>query len=222
MTSNSKSSIKTFHSNHPVISNLILIVLTGIILTWGVLLWLDHWTMHGSTATVPDIKHRTYAEARSILQLHDLDIEISDSIYDRSLAPGTVVESWPKAGAVVKAGRQVYVTVTAFSPKQVTISMPLAGSVSMRQAMSYLRGIGLTDIRIVYVPSEFPDLVLKATYGDTPLNVGSVIPVTSTVTLEVGSTPVYEEEIFDEEFSDQSGDSAAEIESEVASTFSGF
>lgn len=223
MTGDSKSTIKTFYTDHPVISNLILIALTGVLLTWGVLLWLDHWTMHGSTATVPDIRHRSYSEARSILQLHDLDIEISDSIYDRSLAPGTVVESWPKSGAVVKAGRQVYVTVTAFSPKQVTISMPLAGSVSMRQAMSYLRGIGLTDIRIVYVPSEFPDLVLKATYGDTHLTVGSVIPVTATVTLEVGSTPVQEEDVFDEGITGLDEDSTANTgQEEATSTFSGF
>ena len=98
-----------------------------------------------------------------------------------------MVESWPKAGAVVKEGRQVYVTVTAFSPKQVTISMPLSGNVSSRQAMSYLRGIGITDIRVENVPSEYADLVLGARYGDTPLSVGSVIPVTSTVTLTVGN-----------------------------------
>lgn len=77
-------------------------------------------------------------------------------------------------------------TITAFSPKQVTISMPLTGNVSSRQAMSYLRGIGITDIRTLEVPSEYADLVLDAKYGDTPLSVGSVIPITSTVTLTIG------------------------------------
>lgn len=52
--------------------------------------------------------------------------------------------------------------------------------------MSYLRGIGITDVRLEHVPSEFADLVVGARYGDTPLSVGSVIPVTSTVTLQVG------------------------------------
>ena len=144
------------------------------------------WTMHGATAVVPQVKQKSYAEAESILSANKLGIEISDSIYDRSMPPGTVVESWPKAGAIVKEGRQVYVTITAFSPKQVTISMPLTGNVSSRQAMSYLRGIGITDIRVVETPSEYVDLVLGARYGDTPLTVGSVIPVTSTVTLTVG------------------------------------
>ena len=71
--------------------------------------------------------------------------------------------------------------------------MPLTGNVSSRQAMSYLRGIGITDIRLENVPSEYTDLVVGARYGDTPLTVGSVIPVTSTVTLSVGCGPVQEE-----------------------------
>lgn len=182
------NAIKTFWSKHPIISNIILIFLVGCILLWIVLFFLDIWTQHGSTAIVPQIKQKTYAEAASTLQANDLSIEISDSIYDRNIAPGTVVESWPKAGAVVKKGRQVYVTVTAFSPKQVTISMPLTGNVSSRQAMSYLRGIGISDIRIETVPSEYVDLVVGAATA-TPLSVGSVIPVTSTVTLQIGCEP---------------------------------
>lgn len=185
--------IKDFYRAHPVLSNFILIILTGIVLVWAALVFLDYWTFHGDTAIVPEVKNRSYAEAKSVLAANDLTIEISDSIYDRSIAPGTVVESWPKAGAVVKRDRQVYVTITAFSPKQVTISMPLTGNVSSRQAMSYLRGIGITDIRLETVPSEYVDLVVGAKYGDTPLKVGMVIPVTSTVTLQVGCGPTPEE-----------------------------
>lgn len=195
-------SIKTFRNGHPIIFNLILICLTGMVILWGTMLFLDYWTMHGATACVPQIKHMTYTEARATLAANKLGIEISDSIYDRTLAPGTIVESWPKAGAVVKDGRQVYVTVTAFSPKNVTISMPLTGNVSSRQAMSYLRGLGITDIRLENVPSEYHDLVLSARYGDTPLAVGSVIPVTSTVTLQVGNGITVEENEFTDTDSD--------------------
>lgn len=189
-----KFSIREFYSKHPFLSHLILVIATGLVLLWLVLIFLDYWTLHGVNAVVPQLKEKSFAEAESILTANKLTIEISDSIYDRDLAPGTVVESWPRAGAIVKEGRQVYVTVTAFSPKQVTISMPLTGNVSSRQAMSYLRGIGITDIRIEEVPSEYVDLVVGARYGDTPLNVGSVIPVTSTVTLSVGQAPVAEDD----------------------------
>lgn len=183
---------KKFWHNHPIVCNLLLMVVAGLLVVWAVMIFLNYWTLHGHDSVVPDIKHKTYNEARALLQANNLNIEISDSIYDRSLAPGTIVESWPKAGAVVKTDRQVYVTVTAFSPKQVTISMPLTGNVSSRQAISYLRGVGITDVQLRYVPSEFPDLVMGARYGDTPLSVGSVIPVTATVTLEIGNGPAEE------------------------------
>ncbi len=202
------SKILKFFKRHPLLTNILAMAVLGLLLLWGTLLFLDSWTEHGSTAIVPDIKHRSYGEAQAILAANDLTIEISDSIYDRSMAPGTVVESWPKAGAVVKRGRQVYTTITAFSPKQVTISMPLTGNVSSRQAMSYLRGIGITDIRLEHVPSEFVDLVVGARYGDTPLSVGSVIPVTSTVTLTVGNGPVAEEPDSIDEFVDDAFDNA--------------
>lgn len=185
-----KFSFKEFYRKSPVISTLILICVVTMLLLWGAMIFLDSWTQHGSTAVVPSLRNLSFAEARERLAANNLTIEINDSVYDTSLPPGTVIESWPRAGAVVKKGRQVYVTTTAFSPKQVTISMPLSGNVSSRQAISYLRGIGITDIRLESVPSEFPDLVMAARYGDTPLRVGSVIPVTSTVTLDVGTGPV--------------------------------
>ena len=184
--------LRAFLKKHPLLINILAMVLIGVILVWGALFFLDYWTMHGSTAVVPDIRNMSYAEARQELARHNLGIEIADSVYDTSTPRGTVIESMPRAGASVKKGRQVYVTITAFTPKQVTISMPIVGNVSERQAVSYLRGLGLTDIRTTYVPSDFPDLVVSAKYGNTPLNVGTSLPINSTVTLEIGTAPVYD------------------------------
>ncbi len=183
--------IKKFYYNHPIISNLILIFVAGVIVVIIGLVFLDFWTRHGETSTVPEIKAMPYEQAARILDQNNLEIEISDSIYDRGIAPGVVVESWPKAGSVVKRGRQVFVTVTAFSPKMVTLTMPVTG-VSSRQATSYLEAVGVTAVRIVNVPSQYPDLVERALVDGKPLAVGSAIPVTSVVTLEVGAVPVEE------------------------------
>lgn len=181
--------IKDFCRNHPIIANLILMAFVGWLIIWGVMLFLDVWTHHGSNSTVPQIKGMTYNEAKLVLAENDMSIEISDSIFDRNAAPGTVLESWPKAGAVVKKGRQVYVTITAFSPKLVTIGMPVIG-VSSRQAITYLEGLGITSIRIVSVPSQYPDLVENAYADGKTLAVGAAIPVTASVTVEVGSAPI--------------------------------
>lgn len=185
---NSSSFIKRFFHNHPILANLLLIVIAACILTWGALLFLDSWTNHGSVTTVPSVKGLSFEQATLLLAENDLKAEISDSIYDRMAEPGTVVESWPRAGATVKPGRQVYVIVTAFSPKQVTIAMPVIG-VSSRQAVSYLEALGITSIRIVSVPSQYPDLVENAYADGKSLTVGASFPVTSSVTLEVGTVP---------------------------------
>lgn len=183
------SYIKVFFKKHPIIANLIAIFIVACLILWGVLLFLDSWTHHGSTTTVPQIKGMAYQQAMLVLAEKDLTVEISDSIYDRNARPGTIVESWPKAGAVVKQGRQVYVTITAFSPKQVTVAMPVIG-VSSRQAVSYLEALGISSIRLVSVPSQYPDLVENAYADGKPLTVGASFPVTASVTLEVGSAPI--------------------------------
>lgn len=177
--------IKAFNDNYPVIATLIYIVLVSIVLVWLGGLFVDLWTRHNSNATVPEIKNMTYAQAEAVLEENGLSIEISDSIYDKNIAPGTIVESWPKAGSVVKRGRNIYVTVTAFSPRHVTITMPITG-VSSRQAVSYLTALGVSGIRFINVPSQYPDLVESAHADGRPIGVGSVISVDATVTLEVG------------------------------------
>ncbi len=177
--------IKAFYAKHPLLSTVCLIAIAGVVFLWLCLLFLDVWTRHGENATVPEVKNMSYDQAREVARRAGLGIEISDSIYDTSVAPGTVVESWPKAGSIVKDGRSIYVTVTAFSPKHVTLSMPITG-VSERQAVSYLKALGFTSIRLVNVPSEYPDLVESAQAQGRPIGVGSVIPVDATIVLEVG------------------------------------
>lgn len=179
------SRIAAFRQRHPFISGLCLMFVVACLLVWLLLMFLNVWTHHNDDSTVPEINNKSYDMARAILADADLGITINDSIYDTSVPPGTVVESWPKAGSVVKRGRNVYVTVTAFSPKTVTLTGPVAG-VSVRQAVSYLNALGITAIRFVEVPSEYPDLVESAQADGRPLGIGSVIPVNAKVVLEVG------------------------------------
>jgi beta-lactam-binding protein with PASTA domain len=188
---NNASKISVFRAKHPILSTVIAIGIVTMVLIFLCLMFLDVWTMHGRTSVVPQVKNLSFTEAKFALEDAHLDIEISDSIYDKTLAPGMVVESWPKAGAVVKRGRQVYVTINAFSPKQVTLSKPITG-VSSRQAITYLQALGITAISEKYVPSQFDDLVERATVNGRPLGVGSIIAVNSIVTLEIGSTASYE------------------------------
>lgn len=181
-----KLDIATFRKAHPIWTAWIIIAICSLILAFVVLSFLSAWTRHGDVVTIPEIKHMTYAEAELTLERNGLHIVISDSIYDKTFKPGTVIDCVPKAGQVVKDGRDVYVTITSFSPKHVSISSPIT-NVSSRQAISYLSAIGINSIQLVSVPSQYPDLVERALVNGKPLNVGAVIPVDATVILEVGT-----------------------------------
>lgn len=181
------SSLHNFIKKWPLLSNVILAVLAIVAFVGFIHLFLNLWTHHGSTSIVPDVRNINYYEALDILDDADLDVVIADSIYDDTKRPGEVVDIWPRPGAVVKAGREVYLTIVAFSPRQVVIDMPLT-DISDRQAISYLQARGITSIQIVHVLSEYPDVVVAAKCDGVPVTLGSRIPANSTVVLEVGAT----------------------------------
>ena len=92
----------------------------GIVILWIATLWLDSWTHHGEYLVVPDVKGKSFQDAKNTLVNEGFTVELTDSIYDTSTRPGTVVEQNPKVGTKVKDGRLIYVTINAFSPKSVT------------------------------------------------------------------------------------------------------
>lgn len=173
-----------FIKKHPVLMNLIYIIITTVVLSWLAMFFLDYWTDHGDERVVPNVKGLSYAQAESVLKVADLTVEISDSIYDSTARPGTVVEQSPHKDAKVKPGRLVYLTIVAFAPKTVTV--PDISNVSLRQAQSIFEGLGIKRIKVVEVESEYEDLLLNAKYNGLPLKAGTRIPVTASVTLEVG------------------------------------
>ncbi len=173
-----------FVKNHPILFNFVLIVLTACGLVWAALVYIDRWTEHGIYMEVPDVKGLSYDQAKVAISLAGMSCELSDSLYEASSKPGTVLEQSPKAKAKVKSTRTVYLTVNAFTPKMVT--MPKLVDVSLRQAETALTGLGIKNIKVEYVPSEYKDLVLKAKFNGVELRYGSRIPVSATVTLEVG------------------------------------
>ncbi len=165
--------------------NLGIMAVTGCVLVWIMLKWLDSWTDHGHVEIVPEVKGLTYGEAQRQLTDAGFSCELTDSIYDNKSRPGTVVEQNPKSGTKVKEGRMVYLTITAFAPKAVTL--PVLTDVSLRQARSILEGLGVMNITVKEVPSEYRGRVLAVMHDGVRLMPGTRIPVTTHVTLEVGA-----------------------------------
>lgn len=184
----STNSIRRFYERHPIISHFVLIIVAGFLLCTLSVYFLDVWTRHGQVSKVPDIKGLTLEQAANVLNDANLGYVITDSIYDDSHAGGTVVDVVPRAGAVVKANREVYVTIVAYSSKMVVIDIPLT-DISPKQAENYLSGKGVNSIRLDYVYGDTPGIVVGAKVNGDYITIGSRIPVSSTVVLEVSKGP---------------------------------
>ena len=159
---------------------------------------------------MPSVKTLSYGEAAARLDQDGLVAVLSDSVYDKSTRPGTVIDQNPKVGTIVKEGREIYLTINAFSPKMV--SLPTLTDISLRQAKSILEGLEIKKVVEKRVPSDFKDLVLAVRYKGTRLSPGARVPVNATIELEVGEGKA-------EEFIDTVGEDSVESTGEQLNLF---
>lgn len=176
--------IKNCNSKHPILTNLVAVFLSFILLSLIAMFFLDIWTHHGSHTRVPEIVGMKIEDAIENLEQADLNYIISDSVYSKDKRPGTIADVVPQAGSLVKSGREVYLTIVAYSPKPVVIDVLLT-DISWRQAKSYLESKGV-HVETRFVDSQFPDLVVDARCNGKSLGVGSKVTVDDIVVLYVG------------------------------------
>lgn len=181
---NKKKAIIPFFKN-PIIRNLAMIIVTGVILILVTLLFLHFYTRHGQNIVVPKLDGLQVNEASTILNAKGLSIEIVDSIYNRNAVPGSIMDQSPKANNKVKEGRSIYVTIFSKNPQQ--IAVPGLVDYSSRQALALLNSLGFTQISIEHVPSEFSGLVMAVEYKGKPLTPDEKIPAGSSLNLVVSS-----------------------------------
>ena len=163
-----------------VIVSLVLMLLISIGLLWLSVQMLDVWTRHGQEAVVPSVKG-----AEDVLLNAGFVVEVSDSVYESRKAPGTVMEQNPKSGNRVKDGCTIYLSINAFSPRQVLL--PALTDISYRQARSVLDGLGVKNVKVDTVPSDFKDLVLAVKRDGKRLMPGARVPINAHLTLEIGA-----------------------------------
>lgn len=170
---------------HPIISNIIMIIITGAILVWlfGVV-FLKMWTKHDDNVVVPQLEGMKADIAASILTRNGFEVEL-DSIYDATASPGTVIAQSPRENSVVKPGRAIYLRYVCFTPKLVTV--PDYYNMSRRSAVAAFENIGLTDITVKEVPSDVAGIVLGARYNGVILTPGKKIPLGASISIEVGA-----------------------------------
>lgn len=170
--------------NHPIIKNLIFIFITMIVLVAILLYWLNIYTQHGKSVTVPNVQRLSVQDAAPILAHNHLRYEIIDSIYVSGAAPGSILEQIPQEGLKVKEGRTIFLTINATSARK--ISIPDVKDMSLRQASALLIAQGFPEPDIQYVSSEYKDLVLGVSLNGKNMERGAKLSADTHLTLLVG------------------------------------
>lgn len=142
------------------------------------------YTNQGVAWDVPDLKGLNEVQVKRVLDSHGMRFEIIDSIFSPEDLPGAVVEQVPTAGSKVKEGRKLFLTINALSPRLVKV--PDIKYSSLRQAKSYLKGIGLTIGKLMYAPSENENMVMELFFHQKPIDAGDDVPFGAAIDLVVG------------------------------------
>ena len=182
--------ISTFYRRFKIISNMIIIALFCLILVLVLNIGLKVGTRHNDTIVVPDFVGMSIDDARLVANDNDLNIVVRDSIFDVDLPGGTVVDQLPGTSDVrdvtVKPGRKIYVTINAYSRRQVDV--PYVAKQTLRQALNQLERSGLTVDKLVYeADMTSTDYVEKQVVRGKEVTPSSrrTVPVGTGVTLHV-------------------------------------
>lgn len=179
-----------FISRHPVLANIIVIILVAFLGIWIVFLCLQIFTKHGAGDVVPPVENMSYTQAITVLHDKGFRVDIRDSIYKEDVKPGFVIEQFPKSGALVKPGRKIFLYINAVHPKEVVIdddNHPREDALrgfSFRQGMAKLEELGFKNVRVVRVLGD-NDCIVKVTANGKVVKKTEKVPVNSRIVVEV-------------------------------------
>lgn len=145
---------------------------------------LASYTLHGQGIVVPELNGMSYSEASTLLSKDGLFIAVADSGYNKRMPANTVLAQKPVAGAVVKTGRTIYVTVNSLTSP--TAAIPdLIDNCSYREASAQLSAMGFKLTEPKEIEGE-KDWVYGIECNGRPLNTGEQVSLEQTLTLVIG------------------------------------
>lgn len=165
--------------------NLLAMLLVILGLAIGVKYGLEWYTRHGDGIKVPKIEGMDYAKARQLLEDYGLNVMVSDSGYNKSLAANCVLAQNPGAGSMVKGGHTVYVTVNSPSSPSFVIPDVIDNS-SYREAEARLTALGFKLLPPQETAGE-KDWVYGILCKGRRVAAGDRISIDSPLTLIIGS-----------------------------------
>ncbi len=155
------------------------------IVMWFIFKWLDTYTHHGNTLSVPDFTGIKITDLNTFVSDKHVRYVIIDSIYDPKGAKGVVVRQDPEKETFVKDNRTIYLYVSSMLAPMV--AMPkLKDNTSLRQAYSILAAHGLKKGKTITRADECNNCVLEQLVKGKKIAPGTMIPKGTVVDLVIG------------------------------------
>jgi beta-lactam-binding protein with PASTA domain len=126
-----------------------------------------------------------FARARSLIEDHGLNIMVSDSGYNKSMAANSILVQTPGAGTTVKLGHTIYVTIN--SPSSPSFVIPdIVDNSSYREAEAKLMALGFKLTPPQQVAGE-KDWVYGVLCRGRRVAAGDHVSIDNPLTLMIGS-----------------------------------
>jgi len=158
-----------------VVTVVLLVIVIGLLKTY---------TRHGEAYVVPDLEGMMYDRLYENEATLVFNFLVTDSVYDNSLLPGSVIMQNPSAGSKAKEGRTIYLTVVSYTPKMSI--MPELKDLTVRQAVTTLRTSGLKIRKLLFTPHFAGNSVLGQYFNEDTLLAGTEILEGSEIDLLAG------------------------------------
>lgn len=167
-----------------LMGNCLGVVIAAGLLFMGALYFIECYTHHNLSVTVPNLRGQKLEVAQQKLEALGLRAEVKDTGYVDTYVGDVVLEQSLRPGDKVKPGRLLQLTINSATAK--AIALPnVADNSSRREAEARLRGLGFKNIRTEYAVG-YKDWVADIKVDGVSALPGTRVPVTKLVTLVVG------------------------------------
>lgn len=167
-----------FFKKYPWALHVLVMLGVSVVVLMLVFVFIRIYARQGDEYELPDLVGSKIESAMADNELQ-LNYVVLDSIYRVGEEGGIVLTQDPKPGTMVKKGRKVYLTMTAYNAEEAV--MPELAGLNVRQAVSELSSMGLTVGRLKFVEDPYKNNILdqsckgKAVFAGQKVARGSVI-----------------------------------------------
>lgn len=182
--------LKQFFKSKSFYKHLGLSIIIGAALIWITLQSLSFYTNHGEEIQVPNLYNLSIDEGKSLIEENKLRYTIYDSVYNSKLPAGCILDQSPKANALVKRNRTIFLTINSLKPEQVRF--PNLVDNSFRQAYEILITNGFKIGKLDYVDYDYYNLVLYPKFSGDSIKHGDLIDKGSRIDLVLGKEKILE------------------------------